>query len=584
MKPIFYKLTFIVSLLTSAAQAAPVELSDELPKTVTRIDSTTWLLDYGRVALGNLRIEPTESSQDSVTIHFGEAFANGRIDRNPPGSVRYAVVDTPLDHSISQVIAPTPDKRNTTHLKAVRLPQEWGVILPFRWIEIEAYSGELNPKAFVRQSAFPSTWDDQAADFECSDPMLNRIWELCRYSIKATSFAGVYVDGDRERIPYEADAYLNQLSGYYTDNDIEMARDTFDLLMKQPTWPTEWAPHMIFIAKADWMHTGDLDWLTPRYESLKTKLLLERVGEDGLITSNKRQIKRDDIVDWPPVERDGFVFTKLNSVVNAFHLKALSDMTELAVACGKVDEAQHYHQIYKSTKNAYQKTFFNPKTGLYVDGVGTEHSSFHANVFPLAFDLVPEANKRSIIEWIQSRGMACSVYAAQYLMEALFENGADDYAVELMLTDTDRSWRHMVESGTTITWEAWDQKYKPNQDWNHAWGAAPANILPRYVLGVQSMAPNWETVQIHPRIANLNHAKGKVPTPHGPILIEWDREPQFSMTIHLPKKMNTVVRVPRLSDTKAIYINGEPVTSRLERDYFHLEPKLLELTTFVEVR
>ena len=27
----------------------------------------------------------------------------------------------------------------------------------------------------------------------------------------------------------------------------------------------------------------------------------------------------------------------------------------------------------------------------------------------------------------------------------------------------------MVESGTTITWEAWDMKCKPNQDWNHAW-------------------------------------------------------------------------------------------------------------------
>ena len=22
---------------------------------------------------------------------------------------------------------------------------------------------------------------------------------------------------------------------------------------------------------------------------------------------------------------------------------------------------------------------------------------------------------------------------------------------------------------------------KPNQDWNHAWGAAPANLLPRFL-------------------------------------------------------------------------------------------------------
>ena len=140
--------------------------------------------------------------------------------------------------------------------------------------------------------------------------MLNRIWELCKYSIKATTFAGVYVDGDRERIPYEADAYLNQLSHYATDNDVQMAAPTFDWLMKNGTWPTEWAPHMVFMAHADWMHTGDTDWLSPRYESLKTKTLLNRSGEDGLVRSGNDGSKKHDIVDWPQKERDGYVFTE----------------------------------------------------------------------------------------------------------------------------------------------------------------------------------------------------------------------------------------------------------------------------------
>jgi hypothetical protein len=55
--------------------------------------------------------------------------------------------------------------------------------------------------------------------------MLNRIWNLSRDSIKATTFAGVFVDGDRERIAYEADAYLNQLSFYACNPDPAMARD-----------------------------------------------------------------------------------------------------------------------------------------------------------------------------------------------------------------------------------------------------------------------------------------------------------------------------------------------------------------------
>lgn len=70
--------------------------------------------------------------------------------------------------------------------------------------------------------------------------MLNRVWELCRYSVKATSFAGIYVDGDRERIPYEADALLNQLCHYSVDREFTLARRSHEYLLNHATWPTEW--------------------------------------------------------------------------------------------------------------------------------------------------------------------------------------------------------------------------------------------------------------------------------------------------------------------------------------------------------
>ena len=86
-------------------------------------------------------------------------------------------------------------------------------MLPFRWCEVEGYGGKLGKKDFVRHSDHVP-FDERAAYFRCSDDTLNRIWELCRYSMKATSFTGYYVDGDRERIPYEADALINQLGRY----------------------------------------------------------------------------------------------------------------------------------------------------------------------------------------------------------------------------------------------------------------------------------------------------------------------------------------------------------------------------------
>jgi hypothetical protein len=546
------------------ARNAPVHLVEEPPEQITAVAPSVILVDFGRVAYGNLRLDPPANARGKITIHFGEAFAAGRINRKPPGSVRYARIEATLDGAQSLIVAPATDKRNTAQPNAVLTPAAWGVLLPFRWVEIEGWPGELRPECLRRRAAFASTWDDQAAAFHSSDAWLNRIWELCRYSIKATTFAGVYIDGDRERISYEADAYLNQLSQYGTDSDVQMARDTYDRLMAHPTWPTEWASHMIFMAHADWMQTGDIRWLAPRYAALKSKLRLASARADGLLVSTEAQMRRGDVVDWPAGERDDYVFTPVNTVVNAFHLRALALMAELARALHHDADAADYTARERSTRAAFQEKLFDPVRGLYRDGEGTDHASLHANLFPLAFGLVPAEHCARVTRWLGKRGMVCSVYAAQYLLEGLFENDEATQALALITAPTDRSWRHMVESGTTITWEAWDQRYKPNQDWNHAWGAAPANLLPRYVLGVQPLTPGWSRAAIRPNPGPLKTAEGKVPTPLGPILIRWENGGAFKLSLTLPPGMSAQVRLPANRNSNGVLIGAKP--ARAHRD------------------
>jgi hypothetical protein len=565
-----------------ASHAAPTHLVPEAPIHINRVAPDTVLVDFGRVAFGNLRLTPPANATGEITIHFGEAFASGRINRQPPGTVRYATTKITLVGAQPLVAAPPADARNTQQPAAVLTPAEWGVVLPFRWVEIEGWSGELRPEHLRRQAAFARTWDDNAAAFRSSDDLLNRIWELCRYSIKATTFAGVYVDGDRERIPYEADAYLNQLGHYACDPDPQMARDTFDRLMKYPTWPTEWAAHMIFIAHADWLQTGDTAWLAARYEALKSKLLLNRARADGLLVSNAAQVNRDDIVDWPVAERDGYVFTPVNTVVNAFHLRALALMAELATALHKDADADAYTSRERTTRTAFQERLFDPARSLYRDGEGTEHASQHANLFPLAFGLVPADHRPHLVEWVGSRGMACSVYASHYLLEGLFENDASTPALALITAPTDRSWKHMVDSGTTITWEAWDQRFKPNQDWNHAWGAAPANLLPRYVLGARPLTPGWRRAVIRPNPGTLQSAEGKIPTPRGPVLVRWERATTFKLWLTLPPDVGAQVHLPAVNST-GVFIDGRPAAAKQTGGWWILTHDITG-TTLIEVR
>jgi hypothetical protein len=162
--------------------------------------------------------------------------------------------------------------------------------------------------------------------------------------------------------------------------------------------------------------------------------------------------------------------------------------------------------------------------------------------------------------------MQCSPYAAQYFMEALFNHGGDRKAISLMTADGDRSWKHMVNSGTTISWEAWDLKYKPNQDWNHAWGAAPANLLPRFVLGVQPSSPGWTTAKISPCPGGLKHARGQVPTTHGPVEVEWKIESNFTLSLTLPEGMSASVDLPAGDGTTGVFIDGKPVDASQTND------------------
>ena len=131
----------------------------------------------------------------------------------------------------------------------------------------------------------------------------------------------------------------------------------------------------------------------------------------------------------------------------------------------------------------------------------------------------------------------------------------------------------MVDSGTTITWEAWDQHYKPNQDWNHAWGAAPANLLPRFVLGVRPLVPGWSSALIRPNPGGLKSAEGKVPTPLGPVLVHWEKNNAFKLALDLPPGLSAQVEIPA-GENSAVFKDGQPARAQRHGQRWTLDEKV----------
>lgn len=485
--------------------------------TLQSIDTASVFADFQQHAFGWLEVTLTAPDDKRVIeIRLGEKNTGHQVDLNPGGTIRSSSVNLPLKAGRHRYRVETPRVERNTTGDAILLPPEFGIVMPFRYVEIHGCPVPPAPEDLV-QVRLEYPFDEHASAFASSDRGLDAVWEFCKYSIRATTFCGVYIDGDRERIPYEADAYINQLGHYAVDREYAFARHSHEYLLAHPTWPTEWKQHSVMLAWADYEATGDARSLHRHYDLLKReKIYLDHARADGLIdTSDLR-----DIVDWPGEERDGYDFRPVNTVVNAFHCHTLVLMARIATALGKRDDAREFTAAHEQAAASFQRVFFDATAGCYRDGEGSTHHAQHASLFPLAFGLVPDDCRDRVLDFVKSRGMACSVYAAQYLLEGLFLAGAADHAIGLMTSTDKRSWHNMLRQGATITWEAWDNSCKPNQDWNHAWGAAPANIIPRFVLGVRPLEPGYAKVLIAPQPGPLTEIHGVVPTIRGPIRVD----------------------------------------------------------------
>jgi alpha-L-rhamnosidase len=306
----------------------PSQITEQRPISFKQKDSV-YIADFGKDAFAQLKVNLfSDHDNESILIRIGELpDDNGRVNLKPTGNIRYAQYKIDLHKGLhTYKIKITPNAVNTRPA-AVKVPDYIGEVTPFRYCEIVGYSHPLKAEDLTRL-AVHYQFDDSAGNFSSSDSTLNAVWELCKYSMKATSYLGTYVDGDRERIPYEADAYINQLSHYAVDKEYTIARKTSEHLIYHPTWPTEWILQSVLIASNDYLYTGDIRSVQYNYDNLKAKSLTALEDSNHLISTLNGKVTKDvltsihfdgtlkDIVDWPHgAETDGFVFTKYNAVL-----------------------------------------------------------------------------------------------------------------------------------------------------------------------------------------------------------------------------------------------------------------------------
>jgi alpha-L-rhamnosidase len=385
-------------------------------------------------------------------------------------------------------------------------------------------------------------------------PALDELFRFTRDGVRALNL-NLHTDSPtRETAPYEGDDLIQMQVQGATDGDYALSRYTIGWLIQNPTWPTEWKYASILSAYEYWQATGDTRLTAEFYDRLAAILPTGEINPQGLVQETDTS---NDLVDWPAGERDGYVFTTINTVENEWAYRSFADMAALAASLGRIADADAYGAIAERLRAAINANLWDPATGAYRDGLTTSHEAIHGSVFALAFGVPGPQQEGPAAAYVASRGIVCGVFCANFLIDGLLKAGRGADAVRLLTSTGTRSWLHMIALGAGSSMEAWDPSLKPNTTFSHAWSAGPAYLTLRGLLGLEPLAPGWSRFAVDPA-AGLASATSVTPTARGPVMASFARGADgLDVAVDVPG--NAVARVTM--GPGRVWVDHRPTTA-----------------------
>lgn len=540
---------------------------DEAPASVTEVAPGHLRVDFGRSWIGGIRLHvPDGVDGQEIELRMGEEL-------NPDGSVRNAM-------------RTGNNYRDTWTLRdGDQTLQHFGYRV-FRYAELTGVPAGVGAEQ-IRFAALSYPFEREAASFDSDDPHLNEVWEFTKRSIEALDFDVFMDSATRERGPeYGGDTYVNLMAQHALDPDRALARYSAEYTTFRPSWPTEWRYASILSAWEDWQQTGDTASLQRQYAQLRTFLPNAYLTDDGLVRKATSVSGVDDLVDWPAAERDGYVFSQYNTVINAWAYRAYVDMSQIARELGRDFDARRYALFAEGLKEAINAKLWDEERGAYRDGLANDgtpiaHWAVHATTFALAFGVADEQRAARGAQYLADRTMSCSVFCANFVLEALTNAGRADASIAMMTSDQIRSWRHMIELGAGAVMEAWDPSLKPNTSFSHPWAASPVINVAKGVFGLRPIEAGWGRFAVAPQPGTLGRASLTTPTVRGTVGASFTRSEEEGLVLELTAPANTVavVTLPRdpggrplePGEAEALYVDGRAVPTTVDGDVLRAE-------------
>ncbi|MFI7703955.1 glycoside hydrolase family 78 protein [Nonomuraea sp. NPDC049480] len=513
------------------------------------------ILDFGQNISGRLRIRVQGPAGHTVTLRHAEVLEDGALALRP---LRHAAA---LD---------------AYTLRGDAEPEEWEPRFTthgFRYAQIDGWPGELDPADV--QAVVCHTDMRPIGAFDCSDPLLNRLHDNVRWSMRG-NFVDLPTDCPQrdERLGWTGDiqvfaptaAFLYNCAGPLTSWLADLAAEQAE----HGTVPVfvpwiELEPIKDVVATAAWgdaavvvpwtihRRTGDLNLLREQYPSMSAWVdqIAGLAGETFLWDTGPQ------LGDWldptAPPERPFEAQTDPGLVATACLAYSTRLVAETAELLGRADDAVRYRELAERVRAAFDTAYATP------DGKVSSDSQT-AYALALRFELLDGGERRAragerLAELVRENGhrIGTGFVGTPLICDALTEAGAVDDAYRLLMQTECPSWLYAVTMGATTIWERWDSLLpdggvNPGEmtSFNHYALGAVADWMHRTIAGLAPAAPGYRRLIVRPRPGDgLSHARASLATPYGRAEVGWKRtDEQLTLVVVVPPNCTAAVHLP----------------------------------------
>ncbi len=426
----------------------------------------------------------------------------------------------------------------------------------FRYVEVTGYPG--TPSLDSLRGHVVHTAVKTTGSFVASNPLLNQIHKMIRWS-DLTNLHSVPTDCPQrnERMGWMGDAQVSSeglmlnfdMTAFYTNFLRDMRDDQgtdgtitdtvpYGGYGSRPADPA-WGTAFPLITWYLYQQTGDRRIVEENYDGLKKY-------EEFLHSRAPDNVLRFSLYgDWVATES-----TPGAEVSDFYYYYDTLVLSKMAAALGKSADAEMYSERAGLIKDAFNKEFFDPKSGNYTTGTQT------ANDLPLFLDMVPPKYHGSVVSnlvdnilYEHNTHLTTGLAGLRYLFPALTQNNQASLAYDLATQTSYPSWGYMLASGATTVWELWQNKVGPHMNsWNHhmlgsidGWfyeGLGGINVDPDH--------PGYRHIRIEPQVTrDLTSVSATVGTVRGEVTSSWTREPGvITLQVDVPVGSTATVSIP----------------------------------------